>query len=66
MNDHFRAKIAIEDQKVIFEINDEHEVYDAENAARESVKSWLDSCGDNINFKEIEIKLRGKSIKYHQ
>ncbi len=61
MTEHYRAKVMIEDSKLVFEINEDVDVYDAEVFARESAKSWLASHGDKISDNQVEIRLKGES-----
>lgn len=62
MNVHHRAKISIEGTKLIFDINDDMEVYNAQEFARESVRNWLDAHGSDIPTNEVEIRLKGESF----
>jgi len=62
MNEHYRAKISVEGEKLIFDINEDMEVYNAQQFARESVQSWLEAHGDTVKTSEVEIRLKGESF----
>lgn len=62
MNEHYRAKISIEGDKLIFDINDDMEVYNAQEFAKRSVREWLEDHGDSIKTNTVEIRLKGESF----
>ena len=62
MNEHYRAKISVEGEKLIFDINEDMEVYNAQEFARTSVENWLEVHGDSIKTSKVEIRLKGESF----
>lgn len=64
MTNHYLAKVSIEEKSLVFEINEDIELVEANKFAKRSVESWLESHGSEFEFEEIKIRVNDKEINY--